>query len=266
MAGGKRYRRVQPRSKVIARKVTKTEKSGEKVLFVEVVAAEKEANIQSGAYSSPFLTIHPDSLIALNEGVKYQIVPRRGSVLVSSDKVLSGRELESIVSGKNKPSDSIQKVTERLGMAMRAAHADLESVDIGNLVRTMMRVVPNKNNELADRVGPFYDTLGLTTWLDKSRQAIDKQVHSGKLLACMTSDRMRLYPVWQFTEDGELIPGLREVLAVLHSGTHDGWTKAVWLLTPTDELDGSALDWLKARHDIAPVIDLAREDAAAWAA
>lgn len=258
MADVKRRGRVKPRSKVVAKKAAQVDKPGEKVLLFQVVDLEKEG--------AGLLAIRSDDLMSFNKDITYRIVPSRGSVSVSFKGESDQRRLEQTVEGPTQSDDPIRKVTERLGIAMRAAHADLESVDIGNLVRSMMRVVPNKSNELADQVGPFYDTAGLTTWLDKSRQAIDKQVQSGKLLACMTSDRVRLYPVWQFTESGDLLPGLRDVLAALHAGTHDGWTQAVWLLTPTEELDGSALKWLKARHDPAPVVELAREDAAVWAA
>lgn len=255
MATMKRHSRVKPRSKVVAKK--KPTK-----LVVEVVQGDK----------ADLVALRPHSMISPSGDVKYRVVaPEEGRWLVSVGPSQSSEQRNRGVAGRtpnaaDQPTDRIQKVTETLGIAMRAAHADLESVDITRLVQTMMRVVPNKTDALADRVGPFYDTRGLQTWLDKSRQAIDKQVQAGKLLACMTSDRHRLYPVWQFTESGSLIPGLRDVLSALHSGTRDGWTHAVWLLTPIDKFNGSALDWLKAGGDPLPVVGMAREDAAVWAA
>ncbi|KRE81427.1 hypothetical protein ASG86_12930 [Arthrobacter sp. Soil764] len=119
---------------------------------------------------------------------------------------------------------------------------------------------------MADRVGPFYDTTGLKNWLGVSRQALEKKLGAGKLLGCLTSDRVRLYPVWQFTESGSLLPGLSDVLVELKHGTEDGWIIAAWLTTPVEELGGTAAEWLTARRDPAPVIELAHDDAAAWAA
>ncbi|MDV2981619.1 UNVERIFIED_CONTAM: hypothetical protein Q9R71_31040 [Actinomycetes bacterium ARC8] len=150
----------------------------------------------------------------------------------------------------------------------RSPDVDLSRVDVSRLVQSMLRVVPRnvESNELANRVGPFYDTAGLTSWLVVTRQALEKRIAAGKLLACVTSDRVRLYPVWQFTDSGKLLPGLAEVLAALRQGTVDGWTIAAWLTTPVEELDGAAMEWLKDRRDPAPVIELARHDAEAWAA
>jgi hypothetical protein len=271
MTSTRRRRRVSTRSKILSnQRAGVGAKSVQKYqqLLVELIELEDE---------NPALSkLRPERLSQslavtrhLLEGSAgtYRVTARpesqRGAAL---SRWAAGREMVE-AKQNNGNAESIRRVTERLGEALRAAHADLRSVDVSRLVSSMMRVVPGRSesNELADRIGPFYDTGGLTTWLGKSRQAIDKQVHAGKLLACLATDRVRLYPTWQFTENGELIPGLRDVLGALHTGTQDGWTQAIWLLTPTPELDGTALEWLTSRRDPSPVIEMARDDAAVWA-
>lgn len=115
-------------------------------------------------------------------------------------------------------------------------------------------------------LGPFYDTAGLTRWLAITRQALHQKVRTHQLLACATGDGRRVYPAWQFSSDGRSIPGLAGVLRVLLEAT-DPWTAAIWLTTPTDRLDeSSAVDWVTARRELAPVLAAAQEDAARWAA
>jgi hypothetical protein len=123
-------------------------------------------------------------------------------------------------------------------------------------------------NELAERTGPFYDTSALASWLGVTRDALDRRSQNGALLSVTTSDGMRLYPAWQFTaEGGSLVPGLHDVLTVLRGGSGDGWTIALWLVTPVVDLNGrSAIEWLKAGGAASRVLELARYDAAAWSA
>lgn len=83
-----------------------------------------------------------------------------------------------------------------------------------------------------------------------------------------TAEGELIYPVWQFQDDGELLPGLPAVLEVLASGINDGWTWALWLQTVVPgELDGKTVtEWLRDGGDVEPVLQLAANDAAAWAA
>ncbi|NMR28661.1 hypothetical protein [Crystallibacter degradans] len=146
----------------------------------------------------------------------------------------------------------------------------LEGVDLDRVVASITRTLPDKDNRnhMVDRVGPFYDTAGLERWLGISRQALRKRVQSHKLLACKTEDNVLLYPVWQFRDDGTLIPGLHEVLEILADGMEAPWSWGLWLTARVDdELGGmSAADWLASGRDPERVKDLAREDAAGWAA
>lgn len=75
-----------------------------------------------------------------------------------------------------------------------------------------------------------------------SRQAVDKRLKAGKLLALKAGRRGYLYPAWQFAQGG-VIPGLEVVLAELKG--RSGWAQMGFFLngnyrlggrTPLDEL------------------------------
>lgn len=86
------------------------------------------------------------------------------------------------------------------------------------------------------------------------------------MLGCPTTVRRWIYPVWQFQDNGELLPGLPAVLRVLARGIDDGWTWALRLRTAAPgELDGKTMtQWLGDGGDVEPVLRLAANDAAAW--
>jgi hypothetical protein len=90
---------------------------------------------------------------------------------------------------------------------------------------------------LFERIGPFYDAAGLRDWFQISSKAVDAQVRSGELLAVVTADGFRLFPAFQIDEGGQPLPRLREVLAELDPAELDPWGDAVWLNTPSDDLD-----------------------------
>ena len=151
------------------------------------------------------------------------------------------------------------------------SHTSLGAVgDLSALSRRIVNIIErsDQSNELADIVGPFYDTAGLVTWLGYTKQAIEKRRKAHKLLGCRTTDGKWLYPVWQFQEDGEPLPGLPEALRLLSEGLDDGWTIALWFTGETPErLDGaSPRDWLRQGGEPQAVLDIARIDSAAWAA
>jgi hypothetical protein len=149
-------------------------------------------------------------------------------------------------------------------------HKTLQGADIKWMASTVARVALDvePQNEMDQLVGPFYDTATLESWLGISRQAIDQRVKARKLLACMTPDKVRLYPVWQFTDTGQTIPGLTLVLPILASGVNAPWTWAMWMVSKLPyELDGlSPAEWLTRGRDVAAVATLATQDASAWAA
>ncbi len=165
--------------------------------------------------------------------------------------------------------ERVQALMAELQGELHRQHKTLHGANLSNLAKTMARVAPDAEprNEMDRLVGPFYSTASLEEWLGISRQALDQRVRARKLLGCMATDRVRLYPSWQFTDRGLVIPGLDRVLPVLAAGVDAPWTWALWLVSAIpDELEGlSPAEWLAKGRDPVPVITLARQDAAIWA-
>lgn len=72
--------------------------------------------------------------------------------------------------------------------------------------------------------------LGIT------RQAVDKRRKAGRLIALSLGQRGFAYPRWQFTDDGNLLPGLEDVLADLDE--HSAMARTIFVLRPNTRLDG----------------------------
>jgi hypothetical protein len=105
--------------------------------------------------------------------------------------------------------------------------------------------------------GGAYDLDQVRTLLKGvSRQAIDKRVREGSLLAVPGPSNRRSYPTVQFDRDGSVAPGLKAVRDALP--TRNPWAILNFLVQPDDRLGGrKPVDVLKA-GDITIVIEAAR--------
>jgi hypothetical protein len=72
--------------------------------------------------------------------------------------------------------------------------------------------------------------LGIT------RQAVEKRRKAGKLIALSLGKRGYAYPRWQFSSDGDLLPGLEDVFGDLEE--HSPMARTIFMLNPTIRLDG----------------------------
>src|SRR3982074_3066310 len=72
----------------------------------------------------------------------------------------------------------------------------------------------------------------ITLWRGVSRQAIDKRVQEGSLLAVPGPSNRRSYPTVQFHPDGTIVEGLKAVCAALP--TDNPWTILNFLAHPDD--------------------------------
>lgn len=164
----------------------------------------------------------------------------------------------------------IEQLLTALRSELGTQHLSLVGANVGLVAKRMAEVVPRTlpGNKMADKVGPFYDGAGVQTWLGITRQALQKRRDTRTILGCRTADNHWIYPVWQFQDDGKLIPGLPEVLRTLADGINDGWTWALWLQGDVPgQLDGkTAAQWLADGGDVNAVLQLAANDAAAWRA
>lgn len=105
---------------------------------------------------------------------------------------------------------------------------------------------------LAEAGGTFDQDQVQTMLYGISRQAIDKRVREGSLLAVPGPNGARRYPVCQFLADGSLIKGLKEVQAALP--VRGPWSAFLFLMQPQDGLNGQKpLDALRA-GDLARVL------------
>lgn len=91
----------------------------------------------------------------------------------------------------------------------------------------------------------------------RSRQALERQRRSGRLLALRRRNQWR-YPRWQFDPDmpGGVVPGLAEILKALGLSPVGA---AFWLSQPREELDGQPPVVLLHQRRTEPVLALARE-------
>lgn len=140
------------------------------------------------------------------------------------------------------------------------------NLDAQKIADAMLAAIPTRHPY--EDLGPFYDGAGLRRWRGITRQALDQQVKRHRLLAPLTGNGERVYPAWQFTPDGRLLPGLTKILPVLLGAT-DPWTAATWLMTPSARLgDVSAVHTLRSAaiddRPVHAVLALAGEDAARW--
>jgi hypothetical protein len=85
--------------------------------------------------------------------------------------------------------------------------------------------------------GGAYDLEQVRTLLHGvSRQAVDKRVQEGSLLAVPGPSNRRCYPTLQFNRDGTVVAGLREVQEAL--SVDSPWTVLNFLARPDDRLNG----------------------------
>jgi len=85
--------------------------------------------------------------------------------------------------------------------------------------------------------GGAYDLEQVRTLMrGASRQAIDKRVQEGSLLAVPGPSNRRSYPTLQFNPDGTVVDGLKAVREVLP--TSSPWTILNFLAQPDDRLRG----------------------------
>jgi hypothetical protein len=107
------------------------------------------------------------------------------------------------------------------------------------------------------KAGGAYDLEQVRTLMQGvSRQAVDKRVQEGSLLAVPGPSNRRSYPTLQFNPDGTIVEGLKAVCAALP--TSNPWTILNFLAHPDDRLRGrKPIDVLKAGN-VALVVEAAR--------
>jgi hypothetical protein len=104
--------------------------------------------------------------------------------------------------------------------------------------------------------GGAYDLAEVESLLGVSRQAINKRVRQGSLLAVPGPGNRLRYPTVQFKPDGSIVEGLREVKEVLPS--RNVWVTLNFLVSRDPRLNNRRpIDLLK-KGDVESVIESAR--------
>ncbi|KJL25031.1 MULTISPECIES: hypothetical protein [Micrococcales] len=91
-------------------------------------------------------------------------------------------------------------------------------------------------NPWAEIVGPCYTVTSMARTLGRTEAEVMEAGNDLSLLMLRTEDGVYLFPVFQL-HDGEVVPGLREVLLTLQTGVSDSWTWAQWLNVSLPEAD-----------------------------
>lgn len=155
-----------------------------------------------------------------------------------------------------------------LGQLAARPAVEEDADTITDTVAGLLAAMPQFDGPWGPAIGPVYRTDQVRVLLGGvSRQALNDRVKRSTLFALKTRDGVTVYPAWQFT-DGQVLPGLAEVLKVFAADEHgeivDGWTLASWLRTGLDELDGGSVADRLLAGDAAAARQAAAHAAARW--
>jgi hypothetical protein len=110
------------------------------------------------------------------------------------------------------------------------------------------------------------DTAGVAELLGVHRTRVQHLLSGGDLYA-YRDGRNNRYPLWQFTDERQPLPGLRQVVDALgpvHRSVVAGFITAVQPDLDAGAGPVNARDWLAEGNDPAPVVELARGVAEPW--
>ena len=123
-------------------------------------------------------------------------------------------------------------------------------------VRAMLRGVEYAQADLQG-AGGAYDLDQVRILMhDVSRQAIDKRVKEGSLMAVPGPSNRRRFPTAQFNDDGSVVPGLKAVQEAL--GFSSPWAVLNFLVNPDDRLNGERPIEVLRRGEVERVVESAR--------
>lgn len=122
--------------------------------------------------------------------------------------------------------------------------------------RAVLRGVQFAQDDLREAGGAYELDEVRALLHDVSRQAVDKKVKEGSILAVPGPSNRRRFPTLQFKDDGSVVEGLQAVQDAL--GYSSPWSVLNFLINPQDGLDGQKpIERLRA-GDVAAVVGAAR--------
>jgi hypothetical protein len=176
-------------------------------------------------------------------------------------KKLAGTKVQ-VVSAKSEPFfhrietlESVKKVSHaKIAAALEAIYQKAFEPDAR--AQALLEGVRIAQEDLR-KAGGAYDLEQVRTLMQGvSRQAVDKRVQEGSLLAVPGPSNRRSYPTLQFNPDGTIVEGLKAVCGALP--TKNPWTILNFFAHPDDRLQGrKPIDVLKAGN-VELVVEAAR--------
>jgi hypothetical protein len=150
----------------------------------------------------------------------------------------------------------IQKVDLDAEIPAQSTTISQEAFEPNARARALLEGVRIAQEDLR-KAGGAYDLEQVRTLMQGvSRQAVDKRVQEGSLLAVPGPSNRRSYPTLQFNRDGTVVDGLKAVCEVIP--TANPWTILNFLAQPDDRLHGQKpIDVLK-EGNVDLVVEAAR--------
>lgn len=159
-------------------------------------------------------------------------------------------------------SEDEERLLEQLRLSLlRTKRRELSDRTISEAVR-LVTSVTRPQPHLSDQIGPVCSTADLSNLLGVSRQAINKAVQEGRLLAVRTGRGDWRYPTWQIEGAGGLVANLSAPLQRLHQRV-PSMVAAIWFLTENHLLEGiTPAAWLQQHRALPPLLAAAERFAA----
>ncbi|MEQ1945496.1 hypothetical protein ABMA32_24060 [Mesorhizobium sp. VNQ89] len=179
-----------------------------------------------GAAVLTMFTMKGDPIKALS-GFK---LPAGAHVAIVSGRPESVRAIRKSVRGRVARVTEVVEQVSRPNQVEREALVDKTAFEPDARSRAMLEGIRIAQQDLRD-AGGAYDLDEVRTLMrGVSRQAIDKRVQDGSLIAVPGPSNRRSYPTLQFNRDGTVVPGLKAVREALQ--TSNSWTVLNFLAHP----------------------------------
>lgn len=157
-------------------------------------------------------------------------LPAGAHVAIVSEKPESVSAIRKSMRGRVSRVTEVIERTPRRTQVERKPVVDKSAFEPDARSRAMLEGVRIAQQDLRD-AGGAYDLDEVRTLMrGVSRQAIDKRVQDGSLLAVPGPSNRRSYPTLQFNRDGTIVPGLKGVREALQ--TSNSWTVLNFLSHP----------------------------------
>ena len=189
--------------------------------------------------------------IKLPAGARVAIVSSKPESVQAIRKSVGGHVARETEVVEREPADAVGEGSPFVDKA--AFEPDARS-------RAMLEGIRIAQEDLRDAGGAFDLDQVRTLMRGVSRQAVDKRVQEGSLLAVPGPSNRRSYPTLQFNRDGTVVPGMKAVRDALQ--TTNAWIVLNFLSRPDDRLDNrKPIDLLRS-GELELVVEAARRHSA----